>query len=182
MAAVPTAIEEFCKAHQYTIAALAAVGTCSAVVAALWIALRADRTRISAFAAITYWQYQRPYLTVRIHNNSLFPVTVQPSFFYLKIPLRARDYLTAPMDFVSDQFIKAKRYPVNIPARDGRLFVLCEIEMLQDLFRAKNSNMNRWGGWLYRAYVTTVDGKSVRVRLDASVRNELRKLRKSKPA
>jgi hypothetical protein len=40
MAAVLTAIEEFCKAHQYTIAAASAVGTCLAVLASLGIAAR----------------------------------------------------------------------------------------------------------------------------------------------
>jgi hypothetical protein len=54
MAAVLTAIEDFCKAHE-TIAAASAVGTCLAVVVSLGIAIvaqRANRTRVSASARI----------------------------------------------------------------------------------------------------------------------------------
>jgi hypothetical protein len=44
-------IEEFFKAHQHTIAAIAAAGTVGAVLTSLWLAWRAnraDRTRLSA--------------------------------------------------------------------------------------------------------------------------------------
>jgi len=55
-------IEEFFKAHQHTIAAIAAAGTVGAVVTSLWLAWsarRADRTRLKPHADMSEVPYLR---------------------------------------------------------------------------------------------------------------------------
>jgi uncharacterized membrane protein len=54
-------IEEFFTAHQHTVAALSVLGTLSAVLVSLAIALvsqRANRTRITAHASITFMMHE----------------------------------------------------------------------------------------------------------------------------
>lgn len=194
MAAVLTAIEDFCKAHEYTIAAASAVGTCLAVVVSLGIAIvgqRANRTRVSASAAIMYLTNQKTdranppsYLTVRITNDGLLPVVIPAPFCFWKVPLKPGLLLTLPWDYGGDAFIGRKQYPVKIEARHSELFVLSDINMFRETFRSSAIDrhatlLDRLCLLLCRAYVTTADGKTFQVRLDKPLREELRKVRKS---
>jgi hypothetical protein len=78
-------IEEFFKAHQHTIAAIAAAGTVGAVLTSLWLAWRAnraDRTRLSAGADIVLI-FHMPidgktvpkFLRVSITNHGKWPLS-----------------------------------------------------------------------------------------------------------
>jgi exosortase/archaeosortase len=87
-------IEEFFKAHQYTIQAIAAAGALAAVVVSLALASsarRADRTRLEAVANLmtifhpTIDPKTAPeFLTVSITNHGKWPLRIPTNFFYWK--------------------------------------------------------------------------------------------------
>src|SRR5262249_29396246 len=134
-------IEEFFKAHQHTIAAIAAAGTVGAVVTSLWLAYsarRADRTRLRARANLvsivhptTIDPKNAPeYLRVSITNHGKFPLRIPATFFYWKVPFRREVMLiTPPLDFVGGfpPMIAKKFYPTEIAPRASDYFILSDM-------------------------------------------------------
>ncbi len=138
-------LEEFLKAHQYTTTALGAIGTFSAVVVSLTVALlsqRANRTRVNASAMIgvimhpTLKGEDKPtYLTAIVRNAGILPVTIPLSFFFWKMPFRRGVWLASPLDYwQTDKWVPQKRYPVEIKARASETFYLSEISTFRSMF------------------------------------------------
>jgi hypothetical protein len=106
-------IEEFFKAHQHTIAAIAAAGTVGAVITSLWLAWsarRADRTKLSAVAQVmtlfdstTDPNTAPEFLAVSITNEGKWPLRIQANFFCWKLPVK-RQYMVvvSPLDYPTE--------------------------------------------------------------------------------
>jgi hypothetical protein len=165
-------LEEFLKAHQYTVTALGVVGTFSAVITSLAIALisqRSNRTRIKARVAnsvilhSTLEGREKPtYLTVHIKNVGLLPVTIPLSFFHWKAPFRYGGWLVNPWDYSGgDEWVPQRRYPVEIKARGSQTFFLAEIEVFRsELYKMfAGARFVDWCRFLFlKARIVTDDG------------------------
>jgi hypothetical protein len=167
-------VEDFLRAHQYTIAALGVFGTFSAVVVALFssvMALRASRTRLRAQASINVIFHsslqgkERPtYLVVSIRNLGIMPV-----------------HIVLPLDYsVVDEWAPQRRYPVEIKARGSDTFFLSDINMFRE-YAVKDfigtTVWNRFRSRFISALVFTEEGKVFKVKLDDSLRKEMARLR-----
>src|SRR4029077_659533 len=141
-------IEEFLKAHQYTIAALGVLATFSAVVVSLGVAFathRANRTRTTARAAIsiildeTIDPKNAPtYLTVSITNHGLLTAAIPLFFFFWKIPLRHGLFMVNPLDYGGgDRWIARRIYPFDIRPRTSETFFLSDIATFREMFRER---------------------------------------------
>ena len=128
-------LEDFLKAHQYTIAALGVLGTFSAVVVALFAsvaAIRASRTKLSARASINVIQHSSlqgkvlpKYLVVFIRNLGTMPIHIPLGFFRWKLPFRRVHYEVLPQDYsASDEWVAQRKYPVEIKARASEILFL----------------------------------------------------------
>jgi hypothetical protein len=184
-------LEEFFKAHEHTVAALEAVSTFAVVVVSLVLALaaqRANRTRIKARAAISVLLHStlegmpKPtYVTITIRNAGIMPVAIPFSFFHWKVPVSYSGWTVNPWDYSQgDDWVPQKRYPVEIKPRCSENFFLGEISVFRDQMRRIFLGANffeRWRFRFLRARVITDDGKIFNVKLDPSLREELRSLR-----
>ncbi len=181
-------LEEFLKAHQYTVTALGVLGTFCAVVVSLTVALisqRSNRTRITAHASksvilhSTLEGMNKPtYVTVHIKNVGLLPALIPFSFFHWKAPFRGGAWLVNPWDYSQgDEWVPQKRYPVELKARGSETFFLAEINVFQSELR-KMFTGARFSDWcrfhFLKARVVTDDGKIFDVELDRAVRKEIR--------
>ncbi|MGJ4895453.1 hypothetical protein ACQR2B_10685 [Bradyrhizobium oligotrophicum] len=183
-------IEEFLKAHQYTIAALGVLGTFSAVLVALFssiAAMRTSRTRISARASINVIHHsslegkERPkYLVVSIRNLGAMPVHIPMGFFHWKLPLQRGVYEVLPLDYsAADEWIAQKRYPVEIRARGSEIFFLSPISVFQEDALKTFIGTSVWSRFRYRflsAMVFTDEGRTFNVKLESSLRKEMVRL------
>src|SRR3981081_3946181 len=131
-------MEEFLKAHQYTIAAFGVLATFSAVVVSLvapFIATRASRTRIRASASINVIHHSsltgkvRPkYLVVSIRNMGVLPVHIPAGFFHWKLLFGRQLYEVIPLDLAAgDPWAPQRKYSVEIEPRSSYLFFLSDI-------------------------------------------------------
>ena len=186
-------LEEFFKAHQFTIAALGVIGTFLAVVVALFnsvAALRGSRTRISARVSINAIHHtslegrERPrYLTVRISNLGTMPVHIPLSFFHWKLPFQGGVFTVVPQDYSGDQWVAQKKYPLEIKARGTETFFLSSIGRFHDTARQHligKTNRSRLRSRFLSAFVTTDDGRTFNVEIERPLRRELAHLRKQK--
>lgn len=183
-------LEEFFKAHQYTVAALGVLGTFSAVTVSLIVALvsqRASRTRIKAGAAMSIIMHDTigpnypTYVTVDITNLGIVSVEIPMNFFFWRLPFKPGFFLVTPMDYSNeDPWVPQKRYPIEIKPRTSQSFYLSEIDLFCQLAQEKfvgQTFLERQRSRFLRAMVRTSDGKMFDVRLDKSIRDELRKVR-----
>jgi hypothetical protein len=184
-------IEEFLKAHQYTISALGVLGTFSAVVVALFsslAALRASRTKLRAHASINAIYHSsvqgedRPkYLVVSIRNLGIMPVHIPMGFFHWKLPLRRGMHEVLPLDYSAlDEWAPQRKYPVEVKSRGSDIFFLSDINMFRQYALQDFIGTTVWSRFRSRflsACVFTDEGKVFKVKLDRSLRKELRRLR-----
>jgi hypothetical protein len=183
-------LEEFFKAHQYTVAALGVLGTFSAVTVSLIVALvsqRASRTRIKARAAMSIIMHDTigpnypTYVTVDITNLGIVSVEIPMSFFFWRLPFKPGFFLVTPMDYSNeDPWVPQKRYPIEIKPRTSQSFYLSGIDLFCQLAQEKfvgQTFLERLRSRFLGAMVRTSDGKMFDVRLDKSIRDELRKVR-----
>ena len=177
-------IEEFFKAHQYTIAAIAAAGTLAAVVTSLalaFLARRADRTRLKARADIVRI-FDAPldgksgptrFLKVRITNIGKFPLQIPSVFFYWKVPFK-REFMEVPgLDFIGSPLIPPQHYPSVISPRASAHFTIWDADTFkQEVKRMRGANTlaDRLRFHFIRAFVQTADGKTFRVKLSPGIR------------
>lgn len=181
-------IEQFCEAHQHTIAALGAVST-PAVLVSLALALlahRASRTHIKAHASISVILHptlegkpKPEYLTVAIINVGSLPAMIPFGFFQWVVPFRGGRWMINPWDASRhDPWIPQRNYPVEIRPRGSATIFLSDmatfrtnmIEMLHEVHRLS------WRVRFIRAIVATDDARIFKVKLDQKLRHELLKL------
>ena len=188
-----SAIEIFFTAYQHTVAALAAMSTFAAVVVSLvvtYISQAANRTRIKASATIMFVMHSslkgkpKPtYMTVSITNLGILPATVQFSFFYWRLPFAKGVMLITPLDSSGDDWISKRTYPFEIKPRQSETFYLSEISVFRESISKNVSTSGFFRRLLFRflhARVITADGRTFDVKMDRSLREELRKLRAAK--
>jgi hypothetical protein len=185
------ALEEFSKGYQYTIAALGVLGTFLAVTVSLVVALvsqRANRTRIGARVAVSVIMHDTiaepdypTYVTVDVTNLGIIPVVIPMSFFFWRLPFKHGFFLVTPMDYSQeDPWVPQKRYPIEIKPRSSQSFYLSGIDVFCQEARDKfvgGTFFERLRSRFLRASVRTDDGKMCNVKLDKSIRDELRKVR-----
>jgi hypothetical protein len=167
-------IEEFFKAHQYTIAAIAAAGTFAAVLTSLglaWSARRADRTKLKAVATLLYDisdQEGAPHnLRVTITNHGKFPLCVR-SFFW-KLPFGGK---------IVDEIAEGLYFPIEIAPRVSNTVALYTRDTLKYLtkrMRGAATLIDRLRVRFVRAYVETEDDQRFGVRLSSKVHTWLRR-------
>ncbi|MGE5536320.1 MAG: hypothetical protein ACM3W7_12490 [Acidobacteriota bacterium] len=186
-------LEEFCKAHQFTIAALSALATFGAVLVSLafgFFTLRSTRTRIKSTVAFSVVLHEtlrgkpKPtYLTADIRNLGVMPVTIPLSFFRWKLPFDRGTYMVNPWDYLShDVWVSQKQYPFEIKPRAAQTFFIADTER----FHTELLKMFEQGGFLkrlqyryMRVCIITGDGTIFRAKLDRKVRHELHQLIKA---
>jgi len=186
-------IEEFFKSYQHTIAAIAAAGTMAAVVTSLalaFLARRADRTRLRAFASLMTLVHPTidpktapEFLRVSITNEGKWPLRIPASFFYWKIPFRrAHRVVLLPLDLaVGQQFwknapsdwIPKKTYPREVAPRTSESFFMSDLATFKTEVK-RMRGADTFADWLrfrfINAFVETDDGKTFRVKLSPDVR------------
>jgi len=182
-----SALEAFFKAHQYTIAALAAISTFAAVVVSLvvtYISLKASHTRLNARASVQLiihssleGQPEPTYLCVSITNRGNLPATLPFAFFYWKLPFARGLLLISPLDFFGDRWFPKRQYPIEINPRQSETVCLSEISVFRKMCREKLMGSNVFDRLRFlclHAFIVSADGRKFKVRLDRSVRKELR--------
>jgi hypothetical protein len=176
-------IEEFFKAYQHTIAAIAAAGTLAAVVTSLvlaWSARRADRTRLKAHADIVLvihipidGKMPPKFLRVSITNIGKFPLQIPSVFFYWKAPFK-REFMEVPaLDLTGSPLIPPKQYPIEISPRASENFHISDLPTLEreaKRMRGANTFVDRLRFRFIRAFVRTADGKTFRVKISPGIR------------
>ena len=176
-------IEEFFKAHQQTIAAVAAAGTVGAVVTSLWLAWsakRADRTRLRAFANLmiifhpTIDPKSAPeFLRVSITNEGKWPLRIPAFFFYWKVPFKRERIVVTPLDWTGSPWIGKKSYPTEVAQRTSESFFISDLATFkQEVKRMRGADtfVDRLRFHFIRAFVETDDGETFRVKLSSDVR------------
>lgn len=185
-------IEIFFKDHQHTLAALAALSTLAAVVVSLvvtYISQRSNRTRIKANVTVNLILHsslegkpQPKYICVSVTNLGIMPATIQFAFFCWKLPFERGSFLVNPLDFYGDDWFPKRTYPIEIKPRSSVMVCLSEISVFREMCRDKiigNRVFNRFRFRFMRAIVVTDDSKIFKVRLDRSLRKELRAIVKA---
>jgi hypothetical protein len=178
-------IDEFFRGSEHTIAALSAISTFAAVVVSLAIAFfahRANRTRLKAAASIkfifheTATQPYPEYLYVNLTNIGILPATVQFSFFYWRLPFARGLMLISPLEFYGDNWHPKRAFPVEIGPRRSVSICLSSIHMLRKTLGELSASglLNHIRLRFMKAYVATDDNKTFKVKLDRSVRKEIR--------
>jgi hypothetical protein len=184
-------VEDFFKAHQFTIAALSVLGTFAAVVVALFnsvAALRASRTKIRAHASMNIVYHsslqgkERPeYSVISIRNLGIMPVHIPMGFFHWKLPLQRGLHEVLPLDYSAvDDWAPQSKYPVEIKARGSDTFFLSDVSMFREYALKDFIGTTVWSRFRSRfisAFVFTDEGKVFKVKLDNSLRKELARLR-----
>jgi hypothetical protein len=177
-------IEEFFKAHQHTIAAVAAAGTVGAVVTSLWLAWsakRADRSRLKAHADIVLIfnstiddpKDAPRFVSVSVTNQCKWPLRIQANFFYWKTPFK-REYMTAqPLDQIGSDWIPKKSYPREVAPRTSESFYMSDLPTLRRMRERFDTFADRLRFRFIKAYVQTDDGETFRVRLSPAIRQVL---------
>ena len=176
-------IEELFKAHQHTIAAIAAAGTFLAVLTSLGLAYsarRADRTKLKATAGLWYLvdspidpKTAPRLLKVVITNYGRFPLRIRSNFFYWKVPFRTEIMQQAPVDRISTGPWQWREYPVEIAPRTTETFTITTLENLEQeakRMRGANTFADRLRFRFIRAFVRTDNGETFRVKLSSDVR------------
>ncbi len=177
-------LEEFCKNHQHTIAALGALSTLTAVVVSLmlaWRAGRVTRTRLKAnvdtsFVAHSTIDPKNPprYLTVSITNTGLGALRVPFSFFRWKVPFSRSFWLVNPLDgYGKDNLIPQKRYPVEIQPRASETFYVSDLQTfieMSEKMQNETRGVPRFCLRHIKAVIRTDDGLVFKARISKGVR------------
>lgn len=184
-------IEKFFQAHQYTTVAFGVVANFSAVAVALTVAImsqRANRTRISALLYVSKMNHallegkpKRTYVTVLIRNKGPLPVQIPFAFFGWRLPFSRAGWTVNPWDYsAADEWVPQKKYPFEVKIRGSEIFFISEKSVFQksmiEIFKSLSWSQRLRARWL-RAVAITDDRKIFRVKLDQTIRKELRALR-----
>jgi hypothetical protein len=182
-----TEIEQFFAAYQNTFLALGAIGTFTAVIVSLWLALRADKTKIEASIAVeaifhdTIDPNNRPrFMTVHLINQGRLPVRIPFSLFRWKLPFTKTAFIVNPLDaYAGHQWAPHMQYPVIIEPKAAHTVWLTDIEAFRQEMAGVVQHLNPIRRVLFRflgAVVYTQDTTLCKVRITRSVRAEIVKL------
>ncbi|MGA7710712.1 MAG: hypothetical protein WCA81_02335 [Rhizomicrobium sp.] len=183
-------IEKFCKAHEYTIAALGSVGTLLAVLVSLWLGLlsiRASRTHLRAYATITtvvppgvLAANATQFVTTEITNTGSVPARIPFSYFRLRLPFQRGVTLFQPCDAFVGQIIPKRPYPVDLPPNTSVSLFVCDLPQFRKNLAEIKAELS-WFGKLrfrwFRLRIMTDDGRWFRIRIDGILRKNIRDLR-----
>jgi hypothetical protein len=118
------------------------------------------------------------YLSVVITNKGTLPVLIPLSFFSWKLPFARDAYLVTPWDYgAQDPWIAQKRYPIEIKPRASEHFFLSNVETFRELVPRflTRKRLFKWTRLRFLgARVFTEDNKTFKVKLDKTVREEIR--------
>jgi hypothetical protein len=176
-------LEDFFKAHHDTIAALGVIGTFLAIAVALFssfIALWGPRPRIRGLVSVKRVDGPRrdslEFLVVTIRNLSVAPIHIPPEFFLWKFPLQRPFFPWYPLE--SDEWGHERRDTVQINGRGSETFFLYPLHVFKE--RAAGSFAKTVFGRLRLRFlsfvVLTEEGKFFKVKLDRTIRNDIRLL------
>ena len=189
-------IETFSRDHQFTIAALTAIGTLLAVAASITLALiaaRSNRTRLEASVSITRVvgagvpQENPPrFLSVSVTNVGNSTLWLEWGFFNWRIPFSGEYATVNPMDgyagmTIGDTGIPLPQvtFPVEVLPRVTKQFRLSTFETFRDVSAEAYRHLS-WLGWLrfryQRAFVVTSDGRRFRAQLTTQVKRVLQEI------
>jgi hypothetical protein len=185
-------IEELCKRHEHSIAALEAVSTFSAVAVSLWLASRASQTRLTAYitkqAIIDATTQERPeYLVAIITNTGVMTLYIPLSFLLWTRPYRKKAgwQLTFPLDYYgTDKAIQQHQYPVELKPKATHQVMISDIVTYRQVMQECLLSQSRFGRLIFRfvrATVQTTDGRVFRARISREIRQELHQIRKRSP-
>jgi hypothetical protein len=176
-------VEDFFKAHQHTIAAIAAVGTLAAVITSLvlaYVARRADRTRLRARATLVTLLHDTidprsapKFLRVDITNHGRWSVRIPVPFFYWKVPFKRGVMVARPLDHTNSHWIGKKDYPTDVGPRTSESFFISDLATFrQEVKRIRGADtfVNRLRFRFIRAFVQMDDDETFRVKLSSHVR------------
>ncbi len=185
------AFEEFCKAHEKTIAFVEAFSTLAAVIVSLSLAYRAGRankTRLKAWVDIRRIVHSTippetrlRYLTATITNTGIMPLRVPVAFFHWQLP-RQKDtsYGVNPLDASAmDEWVSQQKYPLEIPPRASHPFLVSNVATFRQEFKEmidKQSPIRRISYRFVHVTIVTDDGMHFRAKIDNGVRKEMSEL------
>jgi hypothetical protein len=182
-------IEELCKRHEHTIAALEAVSTFSAVVVSLWLASRSSQTRLTAYITkqiiIDATTTDRPeYLVAIITNTGVMTLYIPLSFLLWTRPYRKKAgwMLNFPLDyFGTDKAIQQRQYPVKLEPKATHQVMISDIVTFRQVMQECLLSQTRIGRFIFRFVRTTVqttDGRMFRAKISKEIRQELQDTQK----
>jgi hypothetical protein len=121
------------------------------------------------------------YLTVEVSNLGIMPALVPLSFFRWKKPFNRGVWVVNPLDFsATDEWVPQRTYPIEVPPRAAKTFWLQTIGQFREQIVASGSiGATRWERARHpflSAIAITDDGRMFPVKLDKTVRQELRTL------
>jgi hypothetical protein len=181
-------IEEFCKSHEYTTAAIGAFSTLAAVVVSLalaFLSLRATKTRLRADLAMSIIIHNTlnrnnppTYLTVSITNIGNMALRVPFSFFRWRLPMGRGVWLVNPLDsYGTDPLIPRKYYPVELAPRASQTFYVSDVATFKlsvGQMRKGASLIDRVRFRFIKAIILSDDGRTFAAKIRTNVRKHLR--------
>lgn len=185
------AFEQFCRAHEKTIAFLEALSTLSAVIVSLIVAIsagRANKTRLKAWVDIRriYHPTISPetrlrYITATITNTGILSLRVPFAFFHWQLPgQRNSSVMVNPLDaYNADQWVPQRQYPVEVLPKTTHPFMVSDFATFQQTFSEMLREQSFIKRVLYRfVHVTIVtdDGARFRAKIGSNLRREMRRL------
>ncbi|MDE2165382.1 MAG: hypothetical protein KGJ66_03470 [Alphaproteobacteria bacterium] len=183
-------VEQFFRAHQYTVSAVGAFATVAVVIVSLLLAFvqrRANRTSLKAFVSRTVIIHDtidpknRPsYISVNVTNTGILPLRIPFSFFHWRAPFRRGTYMVNPLDWYgTDTWIQKKQYPVEILPRTAQTFFVSTaktfLEELSKIMHGKDA-IRPWQFRRLRVVIVTDDGAQFHTHVGKEVRQELERL------
>lgn len=184
------AIEQFCASHEHTISALEAISTFAVVLTSIWLANRADKTRLTAYIAkqviIDHTTSERPeYVVALIANKGALPFYMSLSFLMWTRPYRktAGWMLQYPLDYTAiDKRVPQQKYPVEVAPKAQHQFFIADISSFRQAMRQSLLAQSGYGRFMFpytRITIQTEDGSLFRGGMSPEIRRELRIIRAS---
>jgi hypothetical protein len=111
-------------------------------------------------------------------------VQIPFAFFGWRLPFSRDGWTVNPWDYsASDEWVPQKKYPFEVKLRGSEIFFIAEKSVFQtamvEIFKSLDWSQRLRARWLHAVAITD-DGKIFRVKLDQTIRKELRALREGK--
>jgi hypothetical protein len=177
-------VEAFFAEYEKTISALGAISTLAAVIVSLWLAGRAEKTRLKAHVSGTMIVHEsidpnkRPkFVSVNITNLGTMPFRIQFSFFYWRVPFCKESWLISPLDFFAvTPMVPQRKYPVTIEAKHSESIFLSDKATFQSEM-AKSFQRLSWfpvlRAYFIKAMICTDDGTTCEARISKDLKKEI---------
>jgi hypothetical protein len=184
-------LESFADRHQHVIAAFAVFWTALAVMVALWTASftrRNNQPRLKATVSLASAPPPdaRPdaapaYIIVQITNIGYLPVTLRVECLWWRIAFSKRRIMQLPRDFVGDDFITKRSYPIELPPNETDTIFLCRAGEFGELlsvsgFLPRPRWLARIAAVRVRPFIVTNRGDRFRAKMGNSLRDHIRQI------